>query len=150
MRITTRLLLACGLLWTALATTAGAAEGEQINVRAILVSASREPGETDRSLSRYESTLRRILRFETFKQLGSGRGKADVPGKGSIAVGQGQSLHFTTDTSRDNRLRVQLDWRGGSRSLMRTGVVLRPGVPAVLGGPSREDGSVYALIVVAE
>ncbi len=150
MRITPRILLACGLLLAALAPAASAAEGGQITVRAILVSASREAGETDRRLSSYESTLRRILRFETFQQLGSGRGRAAVPGEGSVSVGQGQSLRFTTETSRDDRIRVQLNWRDGSRSLMRTGVVLRPGVPAVLGGPSREEGSVFALIVIAE
>jgi hypothetical protein len=149
MRLINRILLTCGLLFAIAAPSVYAAEAE-VTVRAILVSASKQPGETDRSLSRYESTLRRILRFESFSQLGSGSGRADIPGQGRVSLGQGQVLEFTTESSKDDRIRVQLDWRGGSRTFMRTGLVLRPGVPAVLGGPKRGDGSVYALLVIAE
>ena len=74
MRLITFFLLTLGLLSSVVSTSA--ADGDTINVRAILVSASKQPGQTDKSLSRYESTLRRILRFETFKQLGSDRDRA--------------------------------------------------------------------------
>jgi len=33
---------------------------------------------------------------------------------------------------------------------MRTGLALRPGVPAVLGGPARNDDEVYAVIIIAD
>jgi hypothetical protein len=33
---------------------------------------------------------------------------------------------------------------------MNTGLALRPGVPAVLGGPSNGNGGVWAVILVAE
>lgn len=150
MRLINRILLTCGLLFAVAPPSLFAAESGEVTVRAILVSASKQPGETDRSLSRYESTLRRILRFESFSQLGSGKGRADIPGKGRVSIGQGQVLEFTTEASQDDRIRVQLDWRGESRTFMRTGLVLRSGVPAVLGGPKRGDGSVYALLVIAE
>ena len=150
MRLTQRILLFCGLLIAIATPSLFAADSGEVTLRAILVSASKQPGETDRSLSRYESTLRRILRFESFQQLGSGEGRAEIPGKGRISIGQGQVLEFTTESSRDDRIRVQLDWKGDSRSFMRTGLVLRPGVPAVLGGPKRGDSKVYALLVIAE
>ena len=150
MRLIIRIPLLALLLFAPMAASLHAASNDQVSVRAILVSASKEPGKSDGRLSAYESTLRRILRFESFQQLGSGRGRAAVPGEGSVSVGQGQSLQFVTESSQDDRLRVKLTWKGGGRTFMRTGLVLRPGVPAVLGGPSQKNGNVYALIVIAE
>jgi len=148
MRLITLISLFLGLLATTVSTSA--ADGDSVTVRAILVSASKQPGQTDKALSRYESTLRRILRFETFKQLGSGRGRADVPGEATISIGSGHQIQFRTEDSRDDRLRVQIIWQGGGRTLMRTGLALRPGVPAVLGGPARNDDEVYAVIIIAD
>jgi len=148
MRLITLISLFLGLLATTVSTSA--ADGDSVTVRAILVSASKQPGQTDKALSRYESTLRRILRFETFKQLGSGRERADVPGEATISIGSGHQIQFRTEDSRDDRLRVQIIWQGGGRTLMRTGLALRPGVPAVLGGPARNDDEVYAVIIIAD
>ena len=40
-------------------------------------------------------------------------------------------------------------WSAGGRTLMNTGLSLRPGVPAVLGGPSTGNkGEVYAVILI--
>ncbi len=150
MRLTLRFLPFCALLLAIVLPSKAAAAGDEVTVRAILVAASREAGETDRSLARYESTLRRILRFESFKQLGSGRDRAALPGEGSLGVGQGQSLSFKAESADNDRIRLQLQWQGNGRTFMRTGLVLRSGVPAVLGGPSRPDGGVYALIVIAD
>ena len=137
------------LLAVSFSPTVSAAD-DSVSVRAILVSASREAGESDRALVKYESTLRRILRFESFRQLGSGRARAALPGSGSFGVGQGQTLRFRAEDAGNGRVRLQLEWAGESRAFMRTGLVLRPGVPAVLGGPSQPDGGVYALIVIAD
>ena len=147
MRIIRLLLLSLGIL--AFSQPTFAADGDSVTLRAILVSASKQPGKTDSSLSRYESTLRRILRFESFKQLGSDRARANVPGNGSLSIGSGQSIEFGTESSKDDRLRVQITWKSGNRTLMRTGLALRPGVPAVLGGPARND-DVFAVILIAE
>lgn len=148
MRLITLTSLILGLLATSVSTYA--ADGDTVTVRAILVSASKQPGKTDKALSRYESTLRRILRFETFKQLGTGRDRADVPGEGTLSLGSGHQIQFSTEDSRDDRLRVQITWQGGGRTLMRTGLALRPGVPAVLGGPARNDDEVFAVIIIAD
>ena len=148
MRIIRLLLLSLGILPCCQPTFA--ADGDSVTLRAILVSASKQPGKTDSSLSHYESTLRRILRFESFKQLGSDRARANVPGDGSLSIGSGQSIEFGTESSKDDRLRVQITWKSGNRTLMRTGLALRPGVPAVLGGPARNDDEVFAVILIAE
>jgi hypothetical protein len=148
MRLIPLFLLTLSLLGSAV--SASAADGDTVTVRAILVSASKQPGKTDSALSRYESTLRRILRFETFQQLGTDRDRAAIPGEGSLSLGAGHELMFRTESSQDDRLRVQIVWQAGGRTLMRTGLALRPGIPAVLGGPARNDNEVYAVIVIAE
>ena len=73
-----------------------------------------------------------------------------MPGEGTLSIGSGHQIQFRTEDSRDDRLRVQIIWQGGNRTLMRTGLALRPGVPAVLGGPARNDDEVYAVIIIAD
>jgi hypothetical protein len=110
----------------------------------ILVIASPEAGESDRRLAPYESTLRRILRFESFRWVGQGRGRLAPGGSATLNLGAGQSL-LVEDGDGGS---VQVTWRQGNRVLMRTGLHLRPGVPAVLGGPgSGRAGEVYAVIL---
>jgi hypothetical protein len=42
-------------------------------------------------------------------------------------------------------------WSKGGRTLMNTGLLLRPGVPAVIGGPSTGNkNEVYAVILVGK
>lgn len=150
MRLRILPLAALLLLALGLPARAAADDDAKVSLRAILVAASREPGESDRRLAPYEATLQRILRFESFKQLGSGRDRSALPGEGAFGVGAGHQLSYRAEAAGQGRVRLQLQWSDGSRQLMRTGLVLRPGVPAVLGGPSRPDGSVYALLIIAE
>jgi hypothetical protein len=120
-------------------------------VRGVLVAASSAPGPTDERLRPYESTLRRILRFESFRHLGEGRATVSTPGEATISLGQGHRLELHTEAADDDRLRVQINWVDRGQSLMRTGLSLRRGVPAVLGGPTRGDrGEVYAVIVLVD
>lgn len=143
MRLTSRFILLLALAGVLLANTARAAE---TSVTAILVTASREPGDSDRRLAPYESTLRRILRFESFQYVGQGQATVPEGGEGSLNLGGGQSL--TLENNGGNQLAVT--WRQGGRTLMRTGLVLRPGVPAVLGGPGTGKGDdVYAVLVTS-
>ena len=140
-RLLIPLLLFCGLL-----TSAHAAD--RTSVQAILITASNEPGRTDPRLSRYEPTLRRILRFESYRFVGQGSAHLESPGSGTINLGNGQQLDISTeDASRGLRLRVV--WKQGRRTLMETGLSLNPGVPAVLGGPGTGNGDeVYAVILI--
>jgi hypothetical protein len=148
---TIRLVLVLGLLG-ALSGAAAPARGggDRTSIHAILVAASNDKGATDRRLAPYEPTLRRILRFESYRFLGEGSAALAVPAGGAIALGNGHRLELATESSDGKTVRVRVNWTDGGGSLMNTGLALRPGVPAVLGGPARGDkGEVYAVIVIA-
>lgn len=130
--------------------TAGAAEGAHANVRALLVIASNQHGASDTRLADYEPTLRRILRFESYRLAGEGSAHLAVPGSAGVSLGRGHALELGCEASDAKGVHLRVRWQDGSRSLMNTGLVLRPGVPAVLGGPSSgKEGEVWAVILVA-
>ncbi|MCW5549446.1 MAG: hypothetical protein KIT44_10840 [Opitutaceae bacterium] len=137
--------LLAALLFTAGLTPLGA-QSERASVRAILVAASNAEGESDRRLAPFEPTLRRILRFQSYRYLGEG--SATVTTGGTVNLGQGHRLELEHEPGDGRAVRLRVNWLDGRRSLMQTGLVLRPGVPAVLGGPARGDGEVYAVIVI--
>jgi len=145
----TRILLFLGLFIGAGTLHANAAETTR--VQAILIAASNESGRTDSRLSRYEPTLKRILRFESYQFRGQG-GTTLAPGQsGHISLGEGQSLELTAEDSGNRGVRISVIWEKNGRALMKTGLTLRPGVPAVLGGPSTGNrGEVYAVILKAQ
>lgn len=127
------------------------AAGGHGTVRAMLVLASNQKGATDGRLADYEPTLRRILRFESYKLVGEGAASLGGAGRSSVKLGRGHSLEFAAEKSDGKGVRLKVNWQDGGRSLMNTGLVLRPGVPAVLGGPaSGKGGEVWAVILVAD
>lgn len=127
-----------------------AAESAPASIRGILVIASDEAGASDRSLEPYEATLRRILRFKSYRAAGQGSTRMDVPGRGRCSLGRGNRLEIETLSQQNGQLRAKVVWMQGGRSVMNTVLRLRKGVPAVLGGPPVNDGAgVYAVIVVA-
>lgn len=134
------------LLLALLAPAAGLAA----TFEAILVVASKQAGPSDPRLAPYEANLKRILRFESFRLAGQGETDIDIPGTGTINLGSGQSLALTAGGDPKAGTRVQIKWRQGQRLLMDTGLVLRPGVPAVLGGPAKDKQAVYAVILTAK
>jgi hypothetical protein len=138
-------LLFAGLAGLALPARAA----ERASLQGILISASNESGQTDRRLAQYEPTLRRILRFQSYRFLGDDRVSLEVPASGTLTLGDGHQIEVTTESSDGKAIHVKVRWTGGGRTLMNTGLVLRPGVPAVLGGPSTGNkGEVYAVILI--
>lgn len=134
----------------ALPRVASAAEGTT-RVQALLVLASNQAGESDSRLAAYEPTLRRILRFESYRLAGEGSASLASPGKAAVNLGQGHSLQLETEKSDGRGVRLHVSWQQGGRSVMNTGLALRPGVPAVLGGPSSgKAGEVWAIILIAD
>jgi hypothetical protein len=122
---------------------------EDVSIQGILISASNEPGDTDRRLAPYEPTLRRILRFESYRFLGEDHATVNVTERGQLSLGDGHQLVVETDSSDGKGIHVRVRWVAGRRTLMNTGLVLSPGVPAVLGGPSTGNGDeVYAVILI--
>jgi hypothetical protein len=143
------LLCAFGLL---AATALSATAAERVKLHAFLITASNERGgRHDPRLADYEPTLRRLMRFESFAYQGSDRGDIAAGETTTLLVGQGHEL---TIEATDNPYRLRVRWSAnvGERTLMNTGITLRPGVPAVLGGPptGRVAGEVYAVFIVAK
>ena len=149
MKTTTRLLLSFVLLALAAAFTSGARAAERAHIQGILISASNDKGETDRRLGPYEPTLRRILRFESYRFLGDDSTSLGATEKGHLSLGEGHEVEIETESAEGNTVRLRVRWLKVGRALMNTGLVLRPGVPAVLGGPSTGNKSeVYAIILI--
>jgi len=124
---------------------------DHARIEGILISASNDHGESDRRLTAYEPTLKRILRFESYRFLGNDSASLGVPGSGNLALGSEHQLEVTTERADPSAIHVRVRWTQGGRTLMNTGLVLRPGVPAVLGGPSTgKKGEVYAVIVIGK
>lgn len=132
------------------ATHTFAADSGQASIRGILVIASDQEGATDRSLAPYEANLRRILRFNSYRAAGQGSTRLEVPGSGRCSLGQGNHLEIETLSQERDQLRAKVVWMQGGRPVMNTELVLRKGVPAILGGPPVKNGSgVYAVLVIA-
>lgn len=149
MKIIPYLLLAALLTVTRSATWA--ADGARSNVRALLVLASNQRGATDARLAEYEPTMRRILRFESYKLAGEGAAALTAGGKATVRLARGHTLELEMEKSDGKGVRLKVNWQEGRRSLMNTGLALRPGVPAVLGGPANgKEGEVWAVILVAD
>lgn len=145
---TPRFLLAFCLLATLPSLSLTVRAAERATIQGILLTASTARGQTDRRLAPYEPTLRRILRFESYRFIGEDAAALAVPGEGSLSLGNGHRLEIETERAEGRNVRLKVRWFGGGRTLMSTGLVLRPGVPAVLGGPSTgSKGEVYAVIV---
>jgi hypothetical protein len=136
-------------LFAALAGLLVHARAANASVEGILITASNEPGQTDRRLAAYEPTLRRILNFKSYHYVGNDSTSLNVPASGTLSLGDGHELEVTTEKSEGGSVHVKVRWSAGGRTLMNTGLVLRAGVPAVLGGPSTGNGhEVYAVILV--
>lgn len=149
-RLLLHLLLTLGLFATG-AVRASANE-RRVQLHAFLITASNERGgKSDPRLAAYEPTLRRLMRFESFEYQGSDRGQIAAGETTTLMVGQGHEL---TIQAAENPYHLRVRWaeNTGARTLMNTGISLRPGVPAVLGGPptGRSNGEVYAVFIVAQ
>lgn len=146
---TIRLILPLLALATAGGLASAARAAERATVQGILISASNDKGQTDSRLSSYEPTLRRILRFESYRFLGEGSTSVAVPAHGEISLGNGHQLEIDTERADGSTIHVKVRWTSSGSTLMSTGLVLRSGVPAVLGGPGTGHGSdVFAVILI--
>lgn len=132
----------------ALSVATSSFAADTVQARGILVAASNEKRDPDPRLAQYEPTLRRVLRFESYRFLGSGSGRAEAPGETTMSIGQGHRIVLAVESVKGDQIRARVSWHNGGKTLMNTVLVLRRGVPAVLGGPA-SGGEVLAVILVA-
>lgn len=131
----------------AVAPTRVQADITHFPVRALLVIASKNPGETDARLAPYEANLRRILRFESFRLVGEDTAELAKTRGAVLDLSRGHTLEVGLESIAG---RYSIDWRANGKSLMATRLALRPNVPAVLGGPSTgKESEVWAVIIIA-
>lgn len=122
---------------------AGMAHGQtgSSGLEVILVKAGNGKPGIDAALRPYASTLQRVFRFESYRmagrkqlQVGSGReSAATFPG--------GQSLHVRSLDFGNKGMKAEINWKRGGKNLLHTRINLRPGTPAVLGGPKGPEGT---------
>jgi hypothetical protein len=132
------------LLASLVALGSFARAAEAVSVRAILISASNESGESDSRLAAYVPNLKRILRFESFRFLGEDSASLAVPGSGDLSLANGQHVELVTESTDGKTVLLKVRW--GS---VRHEYVLQRGSTTVLGGSSTgKKGEVYAVILL--
>lgn len=137
----------CSLLLFAAGLGLTAATARATTVNAILITAGNDGGQSDPRLAPYEATLRRVLRFNTYAFQGSDATRVVEGSQTTLMIGQGHELVVEGGAAPYS---IRIRWSNRDRTLMNTGLTLRPGVPAVLGGPGTgRAGEVYAVILVA-
>lgn len=129
-------------------STAEAQKGATTSISATLILASNEPGETDSRLHPYESTLRRIFNFGSYRQIGRGSTRISSPGDGSLSLGSGQELLISLPETDNSSIRAKVHWRRDGRTLIHTTVAMKPGVPTLLGGPHVKGGNGNLIVVL--
>lgn len=134
------------LLAAAVLAFAGAARGDDVSLRAMLIYASNEPAPLDQRLEKVEYKLRRILQFETYRFLGDASAILQLPGEVTMDLGQGHRLQITADKGKKG-VGATVEWWSGEERLLTTRVTIQSGSPAILGGPKHKEGN---LIVVLE
>ena len=106
-----------------------------------LVKAGDGSGGVDKSLRPFASTLQRLFRFQSYALEGKRTVRLTVPGESSVNLTQGQQLTVKASEVQGPGLKAEVEWKRGGKRLLHTRINLRPGNPAVLGGPRSEDGT---------
>ena len=122
---------------------------ESTSVTGILILATNDARETDSRLKSYEPTLRRLFKFQGYKQIGRSRTSIKIPGEGLLNFGN-ERLVIKTTGNGNGSVRAKVQWLRGSKSMINTTVRMQPGVPTLLGGPrqDRGDGNLIVILVV--
>jgi hypothetical protein len=121
---------------------------ERVSLQAILVIASDE-GTTDSSLAAHEATLRRVLRFKSYRRIGGGAtGSLAANGEETIAIGAGYNLDIWIKWMTDRE--VDFGVRGFKGKLtVANNTMTRPRrSTAVIGGWAAEDGKSRYLVIL--
>ena len=146
-----QLILAIGLAALALSLPSSAAPTPKgtkaATVHAILITASNKKGGVDRKLAAYEADLRRNLPFDTFRYATEGTVSLPNGGRATITFAGNHRLELEDDPSEGLSLKVF--WMNGSEVVIRTTLVLNPGVPAVLLRRGATDGDVPVVLLIA-
>lgn len=132
-------LAVCG--WSAMP----AAAAQVVEVEAILVQASNQPGPGDRRLAGVENQLRQVFQFQRYEVLGVRRQTMRVTQQVRLDMGHGYAVNIHSSPG-NGRIRAQIEWFHGGTRLLNTSINQAPGVPAILGGPPYGGGTLILVL----
>lgn len=119
-----------------------------VSLNAMLIAASSEKADSDRRLAAYVPNLKTSLRFESFKLLGEGSSRIEMPGSTEITLPQGQTVKIEVAYYGEGKVWMRVIWMDGDRQVMNVVYTKwERGRPAVAG--TTKDGQNLALLVTA-
>jgi hypothetical protein len=122
---------------------------QQANISATLILASVQETGMDPALKAYESNLKRIFKYKSYKLQGKSATKISLPGESIINLGSGHKLSLNAAASSGGKIRLSVRWSDGRRTLINTTINMSKGVPTLLGGPSApsQNGNLILALV---
>lgn len=137
-----------GLLLLALVVTGvtplAAQNAQPVSVS--LVQATNAPAPPDKRLARLEPRLKKIFQFAGYRQLDAARSRIGVPGETTFKLTDGHRLRVALSPADGRKVRAALVFTRGKQTLIRTTLLLQPGIPAILGGPRYGDGTLILVV----
>lgn len=135
----------CGLLWTCVFWAGPSLASERATVEAILVRASHQPGRADRRLAAVESQLRQVFQFQSYEVLGIQRQNFAITQQVRLDLGHGYAVNVHSQPG-NGRIRAQIEWFHTGTRLLNTSIHQARGVPAILGGPPHDGGTLILIL----
>ena len=123
-------------------------EVQKVTLKGIMILASDEAGAKDKRLQRFESRLRSLFKFNSYRHYGEGKATIKLPGKSSFPLGKGHQMEVEAEPMGGNKVRAKVRWLKGSRNLIHTTLVMEKGVSTILGGPSQKEGEGNLIVVL--
>jgi hypothetical protein len=148
--MTTRSLISMALIIaTLLGLSATSASAQQTNVSATLIFASSQGDGIDPALRSYESNLKRLFKYSSYKLRGKSNAHLSIPGKASMDLGDGYRVELDAQGSSGNKVRLSVKWSNQRRMLFNTTINQDKGKPVILGGPSApsQNGNLILVLV---
>lgn len=123
----------------------GRALAGSVTMDATLILANNDPAALDRRLDHVTFQLRRMFKFEYYHYYGGGQAVVGLPGSSTIDLGHGNVL--SVNATGDGKVRAEVNWLSGGKSVLNTTVSLKRGAHVILGGIPHEGGTLIVTLV---
>jgi hypothetical protein len=138
------------LLFVALVASAARAHAaDQVSVRAVLATATKEKAAADPRLAPYEATLQRNLPDSSFRFVTEGSTTATPRRPSSIALGK-YRIQVEGGEKTPEGIRLSVQWMSGKDVVMNSSFMMPPGKAVVLLRRPSDDAEVPLVIVIAK
>ena len=146
----TRSIYFLATLFAALALFASPdSKAQQANISATLILASNQGDSFDPALKAFESNLKRLFKYTSYKLQGRSNARLSLPGDSTINIGSGHKLTLNAQAGDKGKVRLSVRWSDGRRNLISTTINMAKGSPAILGGPSApaQNGNLILVLI---